>query len=152
MSPPLPRISDPKVQAVWDALLDLMGSTYINAFASGNFDGTGTTMTMNCTDAQNNRWSYTEFTAGIRVTISPTNVSLGPGETQQFVASATNPDGTPVAAPAITWSVINGHGTISATGLYTAPATVPAATSETIRAAITGGTSWTSTSVSLRTA
>ena len=67
---------------------------------------------------------------GIIVTIAPTAVSLGGGGTQQFTATLQN---API--PGLTWQV-NGFtggtsrvGTITQTGLYTAPAVVSAATS-----------------------
>ena len=67
---------------------------------------------------------------GIIVTIAPSAVSLGGGGTQQFTANLQN---API--PGLTWQV-NGFtggtsrvGTITQTGLYTAPAVVSAATS-----------------------
>jgi len=61
------------------------------------------------------------------VTVSPKTATVTTGLTQQFSASVTNTSNT-----AVTWqvnSVTGGNattGTISATGLYTAPATAPA--------------------------
>jgi hypothetical protein len=58
----------------------------------------------------------------IRVEISPSEVCLAPSETQQFTAGVTG-----TTTKAVTWSVddIDGGndsvGTISSTGLYTAP-------------------------------
>ena len=60
----------------------------------------------------------------ITVTISPTTATVGAGQTQQFAATVTGTTNT-----AVTWSVdgISGGnttvGTVSITGLYTAPAT-----------------------------
>src|SRR5438874_600319 len=62
--------------------------------------------------------------SGVTVAISPTSASLAPQQTQQFTATVSGTSNT-----AVTWSVdgINGGnstaGTISSTGLYTAPAT-----------------------------
>jgi hypothetical protein len=64
--------------------------------------------------------------APVAVSISPMNVSLYPSEVQQFAAEVTG-----TANQVVTWSV-NNHsggnlsiGTISSSGLYTAPAAVP---------------------------
>ena len=66
----------------------------------------------------------------IVVTISPTTATLSPGQTQQFSASLTNTGNT-----AVTWSISpSGVGTISASGLYTAPATVATQLTVTITA------------------
>jgi hypothetical protein len=61
----------------------------------------------------------------ISVSISPDSVSLGASETQQFTATVTNASNT-----AVTWSLrcsASGCGTISASGLYTAPSLIPGA-------------------------
>ncbi len=69
------------------------------------------------------------------VTVTPTTASVTAGQTQQFNASVTG-----TANTAVTWSVntVTGGnasvGTISATGLYTAPASVPNPAGVTIRA------------------
>ena len=53
------------------------------------------------------------------VTVSPATASLEPGKTQQFSATVAGSPNT-----AVTWST-SGPGTVSATGLYTAPPTIP---------------------------
>ena len=65
-------------------------------------------------------------TSSVTVAISPTSATVGAGAEQQFMATVTNATDTTV-----TWQV-NGTaggnstvGTVSSTGLYTAPATVP---------------------------
>jgi Bacterial Ig-like domain (group 2) len=72
-------------------------------------------------------------TAGrvISVSVSPTNVDVVVGTTQQMTATVMQTFNT-----AVTWSVVGGsaNGTISSTGLYTAPATVPAPAQVTITA------------------
>jgi hypothetical protein len=57
-------------------------------------------------------------TPGIAVSISPTSSSMVTGGTQQFSATVSGTTSTRV-----TWSVASGGGTISASGLYTAPST-----------------------------
>jgi hypothetical protein len=73
--------------------------------------------------------------SNISVSISPQNLSVFPGQTQQFVVTLQN-----AINVAVTWEV-NGvaggtttTGTISGTGLYTAPATVSSATNVTVSA------------------
>jgi len=77
----------------------------------------------------------TASASGVAVTISPTSASVGTGATRQFTATVTGTSNT-----SVTWSV-NGiaggnstGGTISATGLYTAPAAVPTPSTVTITA------------------
>jgi hypothetical protein len=59
--------------------------------------------------------------------VSPVAVSLGPGQTQQFVASLPS-----------TWSISPATGSIDANGLYTAPASI--ATQATVTVTATAGT------------
>jgi hypothetical protein len=72
-------------------------------------------------------------TAGkvVSVSVSPTDVNVVVGTTQQMTATVVQTFNT-----AVTWSVAGGsaNGTISSTGLYTAPATVPAPAQVTITA------------------
>ena len=56
------------------------------------------------------------------LSVTPANVTLAEGATQQFTATALDQFGQAMASqPNFTWQV-NGGGTISSTGLYTAPA------------------------------
>jgi chitinase len=56
------------------------------------------------------------------VTIDPSSVTLSPGQSQQFTAIVTNS-----ANGAVIWSTDPPNiGTLSQTGRYTAPATIPA--------------------------
>lgn len=71
----------------------------------------------------------------VSVSISPTTASVATGANQQFTATVTG-----TANTAVTWQV-NGttggdttHGTISASGLYTAPAAVPSPATVTVAA------------------
>src|SRR5580704_11388156 len=72
-------------------------------------------------------------TAGrvISVSVAPSAVNLVVGTTQQMTATVLQTFNT-----AVTWSVAGGsaNGTISSTGLYTAPATVPAPAQVTVTA------------------
>lgn len=66
--------------------------------------------------------------SGIRVTVIPATATVGTGESFQFNVNVSN-DPT----KSVTWSVKESNaGTISATGLYTAPATVPTPATATI--------------------
>lgn len=74
-------------------------------------------------------------TTVVSVAVSPTTAALKTGQTQAFSASVSGSSNT-----AVTWSV-NGIaggnasvGTVSSTGLYTAPATVPSPNTVTVRA------------------
>ncbi len=74
-------------------------------------------------------------TPSVMVAISPTSATLGAGAEQQFMATVTNATNN-----AVTWQV-NGTaggnstvGTISSTGLYTAPETVPNPATVTVAA------------------
>lgn len=71
----------------------------------------------------------------VAITLTPTSVSTAVGSTQQFTASVTGTTNT-----AVNWSVSGSGcsgsacGTISASGLYTAPSTVPSPASVTVTA------------------
>ena len=54
----------------------------------------------------------------ISVTVTPTMVALAAGKTQQFTATVKN------SGAGVTWSLSPANGTVSTSGLYTAPATV----------------------------
>jgi len=56
--------------------------------------------------------------SGTSVSVSPATVALGPSQTQQFTATAGS------QTPTVNWSIYPALGTISASGLYTAPATI----------------------------
>jgi hypothetical protein len=72
-------------------------------------------------------------TAGkvISVSVSPTGVSVVVGKTVQFTATVAD-----TTNQAVTWSIVGGggEGTISSTGLYTAPASVPTPAQVTVMA------------------
>jgi len=74
----------------------------------------------------------------ISVSISPTSATVTAGNNQQFNASVTGTLNT-----AVTWSVVGGssNGTISTTGLYFAPTTVPTPAQVTVTATSQADTS-----------
>src|SRR6266576_2696129 len=79
--------------------------------------------------------STTRTPIPVRVTISPVSATVGVGGTQQFTATVENTSNT-----AVTWQVsgVTGGnatvGTISSSGLYTAPAVVPNPATVTVTA------------------
>ena len=77
------------------------------------------------TSNSSNYWVDVVFTPSTAVTvsvsISPSNVTLGTGGIQQFTATVSGTSNSSVA-----WSLSPSAGTISSTGLYTAPASLSA--------------------------
>ena len=67
--------------------------------------------------------------APVSVSVTPAQVSLGQGQTQQFAAAVTG-----TANTAVTWSVSPAVGMVSAAGLYTAPASIASQQVVTVRA------------------
>ena len=72
------------------------------------------------------------------VSVSPTTASVAVGKTQQFTAIVSGTSNT-----GVTWAVVGGAsgGTISSTGLYTAPSTVPNPPTVTVTATSQANTS-----------
>jgi hypothetical protein len=69
------------------------------------------------------------------LTVTPTTATVTQGKTQQFAVSAKDQFGAVLATqPAATWALASGIGSVSAAGLYTAPAT--ATGSATVRASV----------------
>jgi hypothetical protein len=60
----------------------------------------------------------------VSVTLTPASITLGPGQQQPFTATVTGTGNTPVGNTAVTWSFTPMIGTLTATGVYTAPATI----------------------------
>lgn len=153
MSPiPSPRLNDPKLQAVFDALdAYIAGTEFAQATSGVTLDGSGATHSMSCqTAGAKNSFTYTERQAGVQVSVAPPSATLGPGGTQQFTASATNADGSDVAGAVFAWAVTGGTlGSIDDTGLYTAPAAIAVASIASVSASLVGGQSWASATVSL---
>lgn len=78
------------------------------------------------------------------ISISPTTTTLGGGQTQQFAATITHHANT-----AVTWS-LSGLGSLSNSGLYTAPAVVASQATATVRAtSVVDPTRWASATVTL---
>ena len=62
-----------------------------------------------------------DFSYTILVTVAPTTATLFASETQQFTATVAGNNNT-----GVTWTINpSSTGSISATGLYTAPASIP---------------------------
>ena len=79
------------------------------------------------------------------VTVSPTPAGVSLGASQQFTASAQDQFGlTMTVQPSFVWSIASGAGTISTTGLYTAPngstGTLAAVTATTVSGSASGST------------
>jgi hypothetical protein len=156
MTPPKPTqlVTDPLIQAVFDALdAYIAGTAWTSANSSVTLDGSGTTHTMNSNDrGGKNSVSYTERAIGVTVSVQPVTANLGPGQTQQFTASAVDASGVAIAGATFTWSLSSpAHGTVSTTGLYTAPATITAAISDTLTASLDGQQAWASVTIQLHT-
>jgi hypothetical protein len=67
--------------------------------------------------------------AGVTVSVSPATVSLGQGRSQQFTATVTGSSNT-----AVTWTMNPSLGSLSASGNYTAPASITSQQTVQIRA------------------
>jgi hypothetical protein len=130
---------DPAIEQIRQDLLAFMGETYVTSNANASYDGSGVTFGITAEDAERNRWTYSEYATGFRVTITPTSATLKAGETQQFTAGVTGPDGAPLPGATCEWSLLPGAlGTISAGGLYQAPAAVPAAATDSVKCNLKG--------------
>ncbi|RIK37112.1 MAG: hypothetical protein DCC58_18450, partial [Chloroflexi bacterium] len=57
------------------------------------------------------------------VTVNPSSATLGAGGTQLFVATVLDNQGQPLSGIPVEWSIANGGGSISQTGLFTAGST-----------------------------
>ena len=68
--------------------------------------------------------------SGVSIAVSPGSATLGQSQTQQFSATVTGSSNT-----SVTWSVAPaGLGTVSSSGLYTAPASITSSQSVTVKA------------------
>lgn len=117
-----------------------LGSEGINGIAT---DGRGRVWIAGTTDSTNLPTStgalttiapgatdgFVSLMSEILVSVSPGTVTLGPRETQQFTATVSNASNT-----AVRWSIFPEQGSISTTGLYTAPAEFTGSPSVTISA------------------
>ncbi len=99
------------------------------------------TVTVRATSKENSGKSGTAtitVTAAMVVTVSPSSASVYVNETQQFTATVTG-DGN----HAVTWStdLLGSKGSVTASGLYTAPAVVPVPATVIVRARSQANTS-----------
>ncbi len=78
--------------------------------------------------------SFSMNVVPIAVAVSPAAATPGPGQSQQFQATVTN---VPNNNQGVTWSISPAVGTITAAGLYTAPAVISAAQTITVKACST---------------
>jgi hypothetical protein len=147
---PSPIAVSSEIQALFDALLAVLGADYMSTNAYASHDGVGTNLSVTVEDAARNRWTYSEYQVATRVTLTPAGASLGPGETIQFTAAATDGTGAPVVGAAFTYAIQpGGTGAIDASGLYTAPAAISAASADIIRCQVVGEQSWVNATVNL---
>jgi hypothetical protein len=143
---------DPAIQKILDDMMAYMGTTYVNCNASTSQDSMAITQTFSSVDVQGNRVTYSAYTVGNRVSVSPASASMQAGKTQQFTASVTDPNGNPISGATFNWSLSAGAlGTVDANGLYTAPATLTAASSEQVTAQMSGALSSATVTVNLQT-
>ena len=142
---------DPQVQAIFDAMFAFMDAQDVptcNAWA--NRVGNGISYGISATAFDGSQLSNTYFAPGTKVMVAPSNPMLGPNGTQQFTASATDVDGVEIAGATFTWKMQAGSfGTISATGLYTAPASIPAQTLAVVVATLSDSSAWSSANITL---
>jgi hypothetical protein len=82
------------------------------------------------------------------LSVTPSNVSVVSSQAQQFGALVVDQFGATIASAPVNWSVSTGAGTISATGLYTAPSAAGAATVEAADGSVSGTAAVTITSSS----
>ena len=80
------------------------------------------------------------------VTVTPASTSLSPGQSQPFTATITG------SALGVNWTVTPAIGTVSASGLYTAPASVSSMQNVTVTATLTNGSASGSATVTLQPA
>lgn len=129
-----------EIYAIWESLIAFAGDEWSNVNTFYSKDMGGMSLGFQATDAQGNRVGTDLRVINARVTISPMSASVGPGGTQQFTAAVTLPDGSTDPAPVVTWSLlVPALGTITADGLYTAPATVATIGVDTVAASHTDG-------------
>ncbi len=76
------------------------------------------------------------------VTVSPSSTAITFGSSQQFSATALDQFGVAMSSqPAFTWLVASGGGSVSSSGLYTAPASATRATVSATASAVSGSAS-----------
>lgn len=81
----------------------------------------------------------------ISVSVTPTAASLGPSGTQTFTATVSG-----ASNQSVTWTVSSGQGAVSASGVYTAPASIPSASTAKVRAtSVADSSKWGEATVTL---
>lgn len=112
--------------------------TSAGVFTANNVT-TATTATVTATSVEDTTKTATVSVsiaapASIVVLVNPPGITLNQGQTQQFTASVAG-----ITNQNVTWSFLGTHvGTLSAGGLYTAPATVTVQSSDTVVATSVG--------------
>ena len=130
------EIADPaNPGAVWTIAPTGVGSvSSTGLYTAPSSVAAAQTVTVTATDAADSAWSNSatvNLVPANTVLISPASVTLNGGQSQQFTALVNGGAVTPA------WSISpSGMGTISATGLYTAPAGVYSAQTVTLTANI----------------
>ena len=71
---------------------------------------------------------------GVSITVTPGSATLGQGQQQPFTATVTGTGNTPASNTAVTWSFNPVVGTLSSTGVYTAPAAISSQQAVTVKA------------------
>jgi hypothetical protein len=104
-----------------------MGTQFVNANVYASIDTTATNCGINATDTTNNTFTYTERITGARISLSPVSAVLGPGATQQFTPTVLDSGGNP-APGQVTYTLTDSTlgDSVTAGGLYTAPAVIAA--------------------------
>lgn len=116
----------PEIQTVFDGLRAILATNpdFVNVNAYASVDANGNNVGVNITDKYGSSKQYSERATTGKVFLDPMSASAGPGQTVQFAATTLDATGTAVPAT-VTWTLQAGAlGTVSATGLYTAPATI----------------------------
>ena len=83
---------------------------------------------------------YASGQSGVTVSVSPSSVTLGAGQAQQFTATVTGSSNTSVI-----WSLSSAVGTVTSSGLYTAPSSISGTQTITLTATSAAQTSATGT-------
>ena len=110
---------------VWGARAQLVTGLLLVAFASTN-----TTDDWVVNNAKVSAIEILQAGTTVAVSVNPPNTALNVGQTQQFTASVTGSANTAVAW---TLSPASGSGTVSSSGLYSAPAAVLSEQTVTVR-------------------
>jgi hypothetical protein len=116
----------PEIQSVFDGLRAILATNpdFVNVNAYASVDSNGNNVGINITDKFGSSQQYSQRVTTGKVFLEPMSAAAGPGETVQFVATTLDATGTPAPAT-VTWTLQAGAlGTVSAAGLYTAPATI----------------------------